>query len=581
MRRSVPLSLILGALGWAAAGRAQTLPAAAFGVTPASLSFTYQIGTATLPAAQTVQVKSSASAAALDFTVTSPPSAPWLIVTPAAGKTGTAIGVRVNPTSLLAGAYAAELRVNAAGVPDPALVSVVLVIKNPPPTMAAAPGALTFQYTTDQSAPPAAQTVAVSTDGEPLSFTAAVSGAAWLSVTPALGIAVSGSPVALTVSVATEGALPGAYSGKITLTSTNAANKSIALTVALNVAPGRAVVTALWPSAAPAGAGDQTVTLRGAHLFKTSVVRGGTATLATTWISTGVLLAVIPKASLAAQGVLEIVVTNAPQAGSSPLVFQVTAPGPIVQSVVNAASFAGGGARPQLAPGEIVSIFGSGLGPAVLVQAVPAAGAFPASVGAPPTIVEFELGPGVWTPAPIIFAQANQINAVAPFAMTPSRTMNLRVTCNSIVSAPLAFDSVAAHPGLFTIDSSGRGQAAALNYDAVKNVYSLNSASNPVPKGGTIVLFGTGGGVTNPLPSPEGQIVPLSSPVPTVAGAVSLTIGGDGATLQSATAVPGSIAGLMQLNVTVPASIKAGKDLPVVLGIGGQASPAHATIAVK
>ena len=57
----------------------------------------------------------------------------------------------------------------------------------------------------------------------------------------------------------------------------------------------------------------------------------------------------------------------------------------------------------------------------------------------------------------------------------------MRVSYNSIASTAVTFDGVAANPGLFTVDSSGRGQTAAFNYDAVKG-YTLNSAANPAPK---------------------------------------------------------------------------------------------------
>jgi uncharacterized protein (TIGR03437 family) len=62
---------------------------------------------------------------------------------------------------------------------------------------------------------------------------------------------------------------------------------------------------------------------------------------------------------------------------------------------------------------------------------------------------------------------------------------------------------------------------------------------------------------------------------------VSVTIGGEAATVQSATLAPGSIAGLVQLNVTVPSTVRAGKDLAVVVTIAGRSSPATATVAVK
>lgn len=579
MKRCAGACVCLWALWTAGRGQAQT--PVTISATPVSLSFSYQIGAASLPAAQTVQIKRSGSGAALDFTVSVPGTAPWLIVTPPAGKTGTAINVRVNPTSLLAGTYAADVTVTASGAAEAVTVAVVLVIKNPPPTMSVSSTSLSFNYTTDQTTAVAPQSVTVSTDGEPLSFTVGVAGGTWLSVTPLLGIAVSGSPVTLTASVVTDGLLPGSYTGKITLTSANASNKSLVVSVALTVAPGKAVISSVWPSAAPVGSNDQTVTIRGSHLFKSSVVHAGTATLTTTWISTGVMLAVIPKASLATEGTLSITVTNSPQPASDPVTFTVTPPGPAIQSVVNAASFVAGGSTPVIAPGQILSIFGSGLGPAALIQASPSGGAFPTSLGTPAAMVEFELTPGVWTAAPIIFAQANQINAVAPFTLPAAQGQRLRVTYNTLSSTPVTFDGAAANPGLFTIDSSGRGQAAALNYDAAKGTYSLNSGSNPAAKGSTIVLFGTGGGATTPLPSPEGQVIPTSGTVPRIAGSVAVTIGGDGATVESATAVPGSIAGLMQLNVTVPTSVKAGKDLPVVVTIAGRSSNGYATVAVK
>jgi uncharacterized protein (TIGR03437 family) len=288
-------------------------------------------------------------------------------------------------------------------------------------------------------------------------------------------------------------------------------------------------------------------------------------------------------------------VANAGQSASVPDVnstFTVTPLGPLIQAVgtsvgvVNAASFKIDSPKPLIAPGEILSIFGSGLGPSVLVQSTPVAGVFPTTVGTPAAKVEFGTVSGspavcgTWVAAPIIFAQANQVNAVAPFALTSASGQCLRVTYNSIPSTAVTFDGVTANPGLFTIDSSGRGQAAAFNYDAVKG-YTLNSAANPAPKDSTVVLYGTGGGVTNPLPTSEGQVIPITGAAPVVVAVPALTIGGEAASVVSITAVPGSIAGLMQLNATVPSTVKAAKDAAVVLSMGGQTSSAFATIAVK
>jgi uncharacterized protein (TIGR03437 family) len=442
------------------------------------------------------------------------------------------------------------------------------------------PASLSFAWQTGQ-ARPADQMIAVSSNGEPLSFTAVASGGTWLSVSPALGIAMTGAPVAVTASMDPAGLVPGTYNGKITLNFSSGGTKSITVPVVLTVTAGQPAIASIWPMSAPLGSNDSTVTIRGSNFFQSSVVQAGSTALAATWVSTGVLLAVIPKTLLATAGTLAITVTNSPQPASPAVNFTVTPPGPVIQSVVNGASFALGGASPVIAPGEIISIFGSGLGPAVLVPATPSTTAFPTTAGSPTATVEFELTPGNWTAAPMIFAQANQINAVAPFAMTPAAGRKLRVTYNGLTSAPFVFDAVDADPGLFTTDTSGRGQAAALNYDDASKTFSLNSAANPATTGSKVMLFATGGGTTTPLPSPEGQIVPVSANLPTLDKPVSVTIGGDGAPVLGATSIPGSLAGLFQLTVTVPSTVKPDKALPVVVTIAGRSSTAGATLAVK
>ena len=559
----------------------QTLPT--LSANPASLAFTYTIGSTSLPASQRTTIKRSGSGAALNFTVTLPAGAPWLIVTPLQGATGTAITVQVNPTSLLAGVYTADITINAAGTAGPITLTASLTIKNPPPVMAAAPAALSFNYQTDGAQPPP-QSISVTTNGEPVSFSAVASGGTWFAIDANLGIAVSGSPVTITASILTAGLLPGTYSGKITLTSTNASNKTVGINVTLTVTAGRAVLSSIWPSAAPVGSLDSTITIRGQHLFKSSVVQAGTTTLTSTWISTQVLLAVIPQASLAAQGNLNVTVTNSPQPASNALTFTVTPPGPLVQAVTNAASFEAYLGQPQIAPGEILSIFGSGLGPSSLQMATPSGGFYPTSLGSPATFVQFEVASGFWVAAPIIFAQANQINCVSPFSLIPGASSNMRVTYNGLTSQPYAINVVVAEPGLFTTDSSGRGQAAALNYNASTGLYSLNSSASPAAKDSIVVLYITGAGGLNPPVAGEGQVIAVPAPgasPPGLFSPVSVSMGGEGATVRSATAVPGSIAGLVQLNVVVPSTLAANKAVPVVVTISGRPSPAVATISVK
>jgi uncharacterized protein (TIGR03437 family) len=573
---------VASALAWLlwsvpARGQGPTLSAS-----PAAVQFSYTIGGA-VPKEQKVTVKQS-SGAALTFSVTVSAGAPWLIATPTSGKTGTAFSLYVNPSSLLAGDYLATVTIEAAGSAGPVSVPVTLQVRTPPPTMSAQPNALTYTWQTDQPVP-ASQTLAIATDGEPVSLTFAAAGGTWLAIDRTNGIAVAGSPVLVTASLSPQGLNPGSYTGKITISSTNAVNKKIDVAVTLTVQAGVAVLSSIWPSAAPIGSLDTTITLRGQHLFKDrSVVRAGTTVLQSTWLSTDAMLAVIPRNLLTAEGTLAITVTNPPQAASNTLNFTVTPPGPRVQAVVNAASFHApwNGANPVVSPGEIIAIFGSGMGPSSVLQATPVCNpapcVFPTSLGTPPVLVEFELTPTIWTPAPLVFVFANQINAVVPFAATSGSTVAMRVTYNALVSDPVTLAVEDAEPGLFTTDSSGRGQGAILNFHAATNSYSLNSGNNPALKGSTVVMFLTGGGALNPAAS-DGAVI--AAPAPVLTGSVSVSIAGDGATVTYAGAVPGSIAGLVQLNVTVPTTAKSGKDLPVVVTIAGRSSPATATIAVK
>jgi uncharacterized protein (TIGR03437 family) len=551
-------------------------------LSPAAVTFTYQMGS-TLPKEQKVTIKQS-TGAALAFTAAVSAGSEWLIVTPATGKTGTSISLYVNPATLLAGDYVATVTVDAAGSAGPVALPVTLKIRNAPPVMSVAPNALTFSFQTD-AATPNAQSLAVSTNGEPASITATAAGGTWLSIDKATGIAVTGAPFTISAAISPAGLNPGSYSGKISISSTNATNKKIDVAVTLTVTAGKAVVASIWPSAAPIGSNDTTITVRGQHLFKdVSIVKAGAQTLTSTWISTGVMLATIPKSLLAEQGTLAITVTNPSTTASTPLDFTVTPPGPLIQAVVNAASFTTSkiGGNPVVSPGEMIAIFGSALGPAAVSQATPVCTpspcAYPTSLGTPATLVEFELAPTVWTAAPLIFVQANQVNAVVPFAATAAGTLNMRVTYNALVSTVTTLAVEAANPGIFTLDSSGRGQSAALNYNAATGTYSLNSANNGALKGSIVSLYMTGGGQVTPAITPEGMVIVTA---PALDNAVSVTIGGDGATVISATGVPGSIAGLVQLNITVPTSITAGKELPVVVTIAGRSSPATATLSVK
>ncbi len=228
----------------------------------------------------------------------------------------------------------------------------------------------------------------------------------------------------------------------------------------------------------------------------------------------------------------------------------------------NAASYATG----AVAPGEIVTIFGTGFGPKTLAVAAYGDGQLARITG--DTRVLFD---GV--AAPMIYAVAGQVSAIVPFAVTGSTAVQVEYqgTATDLVSIPV----VNALPGIFTADSSGKGPAIAFNIKDDGSA-TLNSAGNPAQKGKFITFFLTGEGQTTP-PGVDGRL-PLF-PYPAPAQPVSVSFGG--VESKAADNWMGLIyAGVLQLNIRVPLDAPSGAAIPLVVAVGGIPSQAGVTIAI-
>ncbi len=231
-------------------------------------------------------------------------------------------------------------------------------------------------------------------------------------------------------------------------------------------------------------------------------------------------------------------------------------------SVLNGASFLPG----PVAPGEIVSIFGAGMGPAVGVGArLNAAGLLDTMLDE--TRVLFD-----GLAAPLIYAQAGQVNAIVPYPVAGQATTGLQVEYRGVRSETLGLTVAESAPAIFTANSSGAGPGAIFHPD-----WSLNSATNPADRGGIVVLFATGEGQTDPAGT-DGKLAAEVWPRPRLP--VSLRIGGLAATLLYAGAAPGQVAGLMQVNARIPEEVASG-SIPIVLSVGSNASRPDVTLAVR
>lgn len=241
--------------------------------------------------------------------------------------------------------------------------------------------------------------------------------------------------------------------------------------------------------------------------------------------------------------------------------FTVNATAMRVSAIVNGASFRQG----PVAPGQIVSVFGSGMGPAVGVGArLNHAGLVDNSLSG--TRVLFD---GV--AAPLFFARADQVNAVVPYAAYGKTSVTVLAEYNGTQTRAITMPVAPAAPGLFTI-GSGSGQAALLNEDG-----SVNSAANPARKGTVVVLYATGEGQTSPT-GVDGKLALPPYPVPVLP--VTVTIGDVDAEIVYKGAAPG-FTGLFQVNARVPQNAASSNTAPVVLTVGGISSQPGVTLAVR
>jgi len=305
-------------------------------------------------------------------------------------------------------------------------------------------------------------------------------------------------------------------------------------------------------------------------LSGTPATDGNAGALVATVVSDSGMLVTVPSADLANAGVLRMAVTTpAPGGGTSnEAAFQVYGPNPQITAVVNSASYQQG----TLAPGDVIAIFGIGLGPAALTIFDPTMPPIPTSLPAvaPSTSVTIN-----GTPAPVLYTSATVVGVTVPYTVSGA-TASVVVTYGGLASQPVTVTVVAADPGVYSLAASGQGQGAILNF--VAGNYTINSAANPAAKGSIVVMYITGVGLTTS--AVDNQLIP-ASPAVTPVLAPSVSIGGQGATVLAAQAPPGSIPGLMQLNVTVPSTVTAAVALPVIVTVGGVASQAALTMGVK
>jgi len=235
-------------------------------------------------------------------------------------------------------------------------------------------------------------------------------------------------------------------------------------------------------------------------------------------------------------------------AGLTGLVSTITPGQPSTPRVFGIVNAAAGQVSGRIAPGEIISIYGFGLGPTTPATATPVKSTFPTSLGGVQVLLN---GSAI----PLLYVSASQINAEIPAPLY--ETSGAIRVLNSTATLPDFHVSLdASIPGIF---ENPDGTARAINQDG-----TVNSAANPA-KAGTIVSIWATGFDGNDGPSVNGQ-------VPAAANNwcyfCTVSVNGVNAAVQYAGAAPGLIDGAMQINFTVPLQLSFIPN-PATLDFGG------------
>ena len=539
----------------------------AFGMS--SLSFSITAG-GSAPA-QTVALSCSSSAA--PFTASASSAGNWLAVRATSGNTPASLTVSVSASTLSAGIYTGYINAAAAvcGIAPTVAISLTVtggsaggitagVAINPP--------SLAFSYQSG-GVSPASQALAVTgSAGTPFTLTGSI-GAGWLSVNPLSATA----PANVTVSVNPSGLASGTYTSFVSIASGGSSQN---IPVILAVTGGTAPAPIISPlsfsyqsgGALPAPQFIQvttvpfTVTTSDAWLTATAFNPIGPATVTVTVNPAGL-----------ASGIYNGSVTVRPSAGSgsvqvTPVTLEVTgqaAPsqdGPHLTSLRNSGSLLSS----PIAPGEIITIFGSGLGPAdqQTVHLTPA-NRVDTTLGGTRVIIDGK-------PSPLLLSQDGQINAIVPYSVAGKSAVDAQVEYLGVRSAAASFSVADAAPAIFTSDGSGHGQAALLNQDT-----SVNFDLNPADRGSVAVLYATGAGLMSPA-SQDGAItgLPLARPLL----AVSVLVDGQNAELLYAGSAPGQVSGVLQVNFRIPTLGRPGA-VGLLLKVGRFTSQTGVTMAVR
>jgi adhesin/invasin len=534
----------------------------------------------------------------------------WLAAFPTDGVTDESstsappqIRVNVYPGTLTAGIYYGSVKVTSPGANNsPQFVSVVLNLLPPGSNIGPVvqPAGMIFVAPANGESP-SSQTVRVqSLNTSPLAYTSGLStssGGNWLTVLPPGGTLSAGQPATIVVQPRVDGLAPGVYQGTLTLSFSDGSMRTITIVFVVTAgAPGgqatqptpettgaacpsllKVVFTGLSTGSRvsvgfPGQVSVKVVDDCGMPLVNGSVAASfsnGDAAILLTSLRDGTWTATWTPQFSTAQAMVTVTAVdpNRRLTGTAQISvgFQQFTEPPVVGTggVVNAASYA---AQAPLAPGTLISVFGSKL---AQNQAGVTTLPLPMNLGGSSMLIA---GVG----APLLFSSDGQINALIPYGIQVNAGQQIVISRGSSLSVAQSLTMAAAAPGVFTTDGSGKGQGH-IYVAHTDFTQTLADAGHPATAGDYIVIYCTGLGEVTPsvavgTPAPFDHLTSTVNPV-------TVTIGGVAAEVQFAGLTPG-FAGLYQVNAMVPDGVPPGAAVVLSIAEAGQLS-SLVTMAVR
>ncbi len=178
--------------------------------------------------------------------------------------------------------------------------------------------------------------------------------------------------------------------------------------------------------------------------------------------------------------------------------------------------------------------------------------------------------------APIYYVSANQVSVIVPYDVSTFPVAKIQISNNGVLSNAVTMNVNQTTPGAFTSDPvGGIGVAALLDFPAAGGYYVVTN-DQPAHAGDNVALYLTGLGAPYPT-NPSGAPGPDDGD--SLLANIGVSVGGASVgNLAYAGLAPG-LAGLYQINFTIPANATAGLNTIAIGAPDSNSSEAYIPIA--